>query len=117
VDQLVRHELIKSLSSFKQNARAHLSPSILYNTSSKKEAVVVSKVGNQCCNKKLLSRKPEIKVVQDLLTKKWISIKANKELGVSNLKAISTHLYEAFECEHRQSFQTIDRGGYVPGVN
>jgi hypothetical protein len=29
LDQLVGHELIKSLSSFKQNAIAHLSPSII----------------------------------------------------------------------------------------
>jgi hypothetical protein len=85
-DQLIGHALIKSLSSFKQNGIAPLSPSILYNTSSEKEAIVVSKIGNQQCNKKLLFQKPNIKVVRDMLTKKWIIIKANKQLGVSNLK-------------------------------
>jgi hypothetical protein len=39
-DQLIGHVLIKSLSSFKQNEIAPLSSSILYNSSSKKEAVV-----------------------------------------------------------------------------
>jgi hypothetical protein len=77
-DQLIGHELIKSFCSLKQNVISHLSPSILYNTSFEKEAIVVSKMVNQCCNKKLLSQKPDIKVVQDLLTNKWIIIKANK---------------------------------------
>jgi hypothetical protein len=77
-DQLIVHALIKSLSSFKQNEIAPLSPSILYNSSSEKEVVVVSKTGNQGCNRKLLFRKPNIKVIRDLLTKKWIIIKLNR---------------------------------------
>jgi hypothetical protein len=85
-DQLIGHKLVKALSSFKHDVVAPLSPSFLCNTSSKKEAVVVRKKGNQRCNQKLLSRRPNIKVVWDLLTKKWIIIKANKQLGVSNLK-------------------------------
>jgi hypothetical protein len=90
VDQLIGHKLAKALSSFKHDVIAPLSPSILCNTSSEKEAVVVSKKGNQRCNQKLLSQRPNIKVVQDLLTKKWIIIKANKQLGVSNLKHTRT---------------------------
>jgi hypothetical protein len=43
-EQMIGHELIKSLISFKQNAVAPLTPSILYNTSSKKEEVVVRRV-------------------------------------------------------------------------
>jgi predicted house-cleaning noncanonical NTP pyrophosphatase (MazG superfamily) len=70
----------------KHDVVAPLSPSILCNTSSMKEVVIVSKTGNQQCNKKLLSQRPNIKVVRDLLTKKWIIIKANKQLCVSNLK-------------------------------
>jgi hypothetical protein len=59
-EQMIGHELIKSLISFKQNAVAPLTPSILYNTSSKKEEVVVSKKGSPGCKKKLLSHKPGI---------------------------------------------------------
>jgi predicted house-cleaning noncanonical NTP pyrophosphatase (MazG superfamily) len=85
-DQLIGHKLVKALSNFKHDVVAPLSPTILCNTLAEKEAIVVSKKGNQWCNQKNFLRGQTSKVVRDLLTKKWIIIKANKQLGVSNLK-------------------------------
>jgi hypothetical protein len=73
----------------------------------KKEAVVVSKTGNQCCNKKLLSRKPDIKVIRDLLTKKWIRIKANKQLGVSNLKQYQHSYTKLLSASNIKAFKQL----------
>jgi hypothetical protein len=46
-DQLIGHKLVKALSSFKHDVVAPLSPTILCNTLAEKEAIVVSKKGNQ----------------------------------------------------------------------
>lgn len=97
-EQSAGHELIKALSNFKQNVVLPLCPSFLQNNSSKKEAIVGSPEGNQCCIQKpkfklksqkpsKVVRNPDIKVVRDLLTKKWIFIRRDKKLG--DLKLLS----------------------------
>lgn len=54
----------------------------LHNVSSKKEAIFLSLEGNQRCNqnqkKKIRAHKPTLKVVRNMLTKKWIIIKKDK---------------------------------------
>lgn len=79
-EQLVGQELIKALSNFKQSMVAPLSPHSRHDTSSEKETVVVHPEGKS----KTKSRKPvfKIKVVRDMLTKKWIVVKRDKQLSV-----------------------------------
>jgi hypothetical protein len=71
------------LSTFKHQVVAPLSPSFVH-VSPQKEKVVVSMEGKQCYNPKLKngikSQKSRFKVVHDMMTKKWIFVKAEKQL-------------------------------------
>jgi hypothetical protein len=81
--QSIRHQLIKVLSNFKQNMVTPLSCSNLH-TSCRKKIVSVSSEGNQCRSQiskfKIRIQKPIVKVVHDMLTKKWIFIRKDKQL-------------------------------------
>jgi hypothetical protein len=81
VEQLVGQELIKALSDFKQLMVAPLSPQAHQLSSSEKDSNVEHLVDTwsiSCQRKtKIKGRKPSIRVVRDLLTKKWVFVKRN----------------------------------------
>jgi hypothetical protein len=99
-EQLIGFQLIKALSNLKQNAVTPPSSSNL-RTSFEKETVAAIMGDNQRCSKKLKhkikSHKPAIKVVRDMLTRKWIFIKKDKQLDDSTSKSFSTSNFKAFK--------------------
>jgi hypothetical protein len=84
-EQLTGHQLIRALNTFKHQevASAPLS-SFFVHASPEKGKVVMSMEDKQCCSPKLKSRikfrKSGFKVVRDLLAKKWIFVKTQKQL-------------------------------------
>jgi hypothetical protein len=82
-EQLVGHELIETLSKFKLSKVPPLSPPSHHETTSSFEAIVVHPKENQSSylqrKVKSKSRKPCFKVVRDLLTKKWIIVKKDRD--------------------------------------
>jgi hypothetical protein len=80
-EQLVGHELIKALRNFKLSSVSPLSPSNRHESSLNNEAIVVHSKGTPSCyprrRDKFKYRELGFKVVQNLLTKKWIV--ANKD--------------------------------------
>lgn len=99
-EQWIRYELIKALSNFKHNVVPPPSPSFLQNTSSEKEAIVVSPKSTQLCSETKLKnkcKKPFFKVTRDMLTKKWIFVKKEKKLGDWSLQRF-LHNYKKLPC-------------------
>jgi hypothetical protein len=86
-EQLVGQELIKALSDYKQLVVAPFSPPAQQIYSTVKESNVKHLVSSQSfsCHQrnKIKCQKPAIKVVRDLLTKKWIFMK-RKDLKSAN---------------------------------
>jgi hypothetical protein len=84
-EQMIGYELIKALSNFKQSMIGHLSPSTHQNKSLEKKIVGMHPEGNQSHSRqqkiKIKSRKSDFKVIRDMLTKKWIFVKNNQQLG------------------------------------
>jgi hypothetical protein len=84
-EQLVGHKLIKALRTFKLSPVSPLSPSNRHGSYLNNEAIVVLPKGTQSCyprrKVKFKSRKPGFKVVHDLLTKKWIVVKKDRQLS------------------------------------
>jgi hypothetical protein len=84
-EQLVRHNLFKALRNFKLSLVSPLSPSNHHESSSNNEAIVLHLKGTHSCypwrKVKLKSRKTCFKVVQDLLTKKWIVVTKDRQLS------------------------------------
>lgn len=66
-EQLIGHELIEALSSFKQSIKASSSPSTRQVTSLEKEAIMINPKGNQSRSPqrkiRLKTRKPDLKVI------------------------------------------------------
>jgi hypothetical protein len=85
VEKLVGQELIKALSDFKQLAVVLFSPNNQHCNSSMKESFVEHPVDTQSfiCHQraKINCRKPVVKVVRDMLTKKWVFVQKNKKLS------------------------------------
>jgi hypothetical protein len=83
-EQLVDEELIKALSDFKQQAVAPSSPQTQHHNPVVKVSDVKCPVDTQSLSHhqktKLKCQKPVVKVVRDMLTKKWIFVKKNKQL-------------------------------------
>jgi hypothetical protein len=88
-EHLTRHQPIKVLSTFKHQEVAPLSSSFVH-VSSEKKKVVVSMLGKHCYNPKLKngikSQKSRFKLVHDMLIKKWIFVKAQKQLDDLTIK-------------------------------
>jgi hypothetical protein len=80
----VGHELIETLSWFKLSKILPLSPSSHHESSSNVEAIIVHLKENQSSYRlrkvKSNSRKVGFKMVQDLLTKKWVVVKKDPQL-------------------------------------
>jgi hypothetical protein len=70
-------------------------------TSLEKDTIVVSIEGTKCCSQKLKnqikSQKLVIKVVRDMLMKKWIFFKKYKQLNDLSLKPLSVSNFEAIK--------------------
>jgi hypothetical protein len=82
-EQLVGHELIKNLGKFKQMVAAPLSPR--QNSSFEKKSIVLCPQGSQSfsLNRKIKNKSQAraFKVVCDMLMKKWVFIKRDKQLS------------------------------------
>jgi hypothetical protein len=87
-EQLIVYQLIEALSDLKENVVVPLSSSNLC------ASFETETVDNQQCSKKLKckikSHKPVIKVVRDMLTRKWVFIKKDKLMDDSAFKPLST---------------------------
>jgi hypothetical protein len=99
-EQSIGHHLIKALGIFNQNVVAPLSSSNLH-TSVGKEVVSVSMRGNHRRSRKskfkIKTQKPVVKVTRDMLTKKWIFTRRDKQLVDSPLKPIRSSSFEAIK--------------------
>lgn len=84
-EQLVGQELIKVLKDFKQLAVTPLSPHTHQLNSFVKDFIVEGLINTQRSNHhrrtKFKSRKPVVKVVRDMLIKKWVLVKKDKQLS------------------------------------
>jgi hypothetical protein len=85
VEQLVGQELINTLRDFKQLTVAPSSPHSQQFTSSVEKSLVehlgVAQNFNHHQKIKVKARKSIVKVVRDMLTKKWIFVKRDKKLS------------------------------------
>jgi hypothetical protein len=83
--QLVNQELIKALSDSKQLAAAPSPPKTQQPIPSVNISDVERPVDTQSCSHhrktKLNCQKPVVKVIRDMLTKKWIFVKRNEQLS------------------------------------
>jgi hypothetical protein len=83
-EQLVGQELIKALSDYKQLMVTPVSPHTQQFTSLVKKSIVVHPVARTLHHHqraKIKSWKPLVKIVGDMLIKKWVLIKRDKHLG------------------------------------
>jgi hypothetical protein len=89
---LARQQLIKALNNFKHKVVHPQSLPTLQNTASERKVTVESKKDAQRYNMKMKHKiklhKPCIKVVQDMLIKRWIFIKKDKQPGNLTFKQI-----------------------------
>jgi hypothetical protein len=91
-EKLIGQELIKALSDFKQLVIAPFSPNNQECNSSVKESFVEHPMDTRGVighrRTKINYRKPFVKVVRDMLTKKWVFIRKNKKLSARPLVMI-----------------------------
>jgi hypothetical protein len=91
-EQLVGYELIKALRNLKLSMVPHLSLSNRHESPSNNETIVVYLNGNQSYRRqkkvKIKSRKSGFKVVRNMLTRKWIVVKNDRQL--SDLMVVTT---------------------------